>query len=209
MIAERAGIDLRTFRYLYVLLSSHVHALPMSFYRMEGDGPGRGLPNPVEENYSALCMSLATSLLVRSRDEFCAMFIEHRQSPEPTAQVDETPKFPDLAIGEEKVVAVSDQLAFRWRQTADDQLETTYIDSMSGDAVLERVDHENGDVDLVWADPVYWTFIVNGGPATEASIEQALALPHAHRIDHVRRQILFKTAETYSSEATEDEPVSC
>ncbi len=41
-IAERAGIDRSEFRFLYVLFSSHVHALPMSFYRIGGDNIERG-----------------------------------------------------------------------------------------------------------------------------------------------------------------------
>lgn len=59
-IAERAGIQKARFRYLYVLLSSHVHSLPMSFYRM-GNGleaRGRGVPSPIEENYTSLCLCL-------------------------------------------------------------------------------------------------------------------------------------------------------
>jgi hypothetical protein len=37
-IGERVGVDKQTFRWLYVLLSSHVHGLPMSFYRIGGGG---------------------------------------------------------------------------------------------------------------------------------------------------------------------------
>ena len=69
-IAERAGVEKKLFRWLYVLLSSHVHSLPMSFYRI-GNGEeerGRGLPSPVEENYTSLCHSLATTFLTATRD---------------------------------------------------------------------------------------------------------------------------------------------
>jgi hypothetical protein len=196
LIAERAGIDLRTFRWLYVLFSSHVHALPMSFYRIGGDNPdrGRGLPSPPEEDYSALCLSTSATLLVASRDEFQAMFAEHKPSVPAEPETAQEPEPPALVSGEEAIHDVSDDIAIRWRRSAEDVLATTYIYRGTGDAVLERIDHENGDVDLVWADPVFWTFTVNGGPATEALLERAIAGQHAHRVDHVRREILIKTA---------------
>lgn len=198
VIAEKAGIALPTFRYLYVLLSSHVHALPMSFYRIGGDHPdrGRGLPSPVEENYSALCMSLSASLLVASRDEFQAMFADHLPSEqdEPDPSEDTEPESPTLAIGEEHTFDASPHIALRWLRTADDTLSITYLHRGTGDPVLERVDHDDGTVALGWADPVFWTFTIDGEPATEASLERATTRPHAHRIDHHGLRILIKTA---------------
>jgi hypothetical protein len=74
-IAVRAGVELHQFRWLYKFLSSHVHGLPLSFYRMgRFDDRGRGLHNPVEDNYTCLCISFALTLLVRSRDEMRALF---------------------------------------------------------------------------------------------------------------------------------------
>jgi hypothetical protein len=210
-ISERAGIDLRTFRWLYVLFSSHVHALPMSFYRICGDNPdrGRGLPSPPEENYSALCLSLSATLLVRSRDEFLSMFAEHKPSKpaEPATADQREPSA--IAVGEETILDVSDDVALRLRRPAEEVLETTYIYRTTGDPVLERVDHENGDVDLAWVDPVFWTFSVNGRPATEALLERAFAGNHAHRVDHLRREILVKTALHNDHQETPDEPPLC
>lgn len=77
-IAVRAGIEIKQFRWLYKFLSSHVHGLPMSFYRMgQFDGRGRGLHCDVEDNYSCLCVSFALTLLVRSRDEMKQLFTRH------------------------------------------------------------------------------------------------------------------------------------
>lgn len=76
-IGERAGIDRKDFKLLYVLFSSHVHGLPMSFYRI-GEERGRGLPTPTEENYTTLCLSFALNLLVRMRDEFRVMFVDFK-----------------------------------------------------------------------------------------------------------------------------------
>lgn len=72
-IGVRAGVDLRTFRWLYRLLSSQVHGLPMSFYRMS-ENRGRGVHSGVEEDYTNLCLSLCLSLLVAARDEMTNLF---------------------------------------------------------------------------------------------------------------------------------------
>lgn len=82
-IASRAGIDVHTFRWLYKLLSSHVHGLPMSFYRMgRMDEPdrGRGVHSEVEEGYTQLCLSFSISLLVAARDEMERLFKEVRNT---------------------------------------------------------------------------------------------------------------------------------
>ncbi len=74
-IAVRAGVELHQFRWLYKFLSSHAHGLPLSFYRMgRFDDRGRGLHNPVEDNYTCLCISFALTLLVGARDEMKALF---------------------------------------------------------------------------------------------------------------------------------------
>ncbi|MGD0275080.1 MAG: DUF5677 domain-containing protein [Syntrophales bacterium] len=73
-IAVRAGVKQQIFPWIYHLLSSHVHGLPMSFYRMGDSERGRGVHSEVEENYTSLCLSLCTSLLVKSRDEMKRLF---------------------------------------------------------------------------------------------------------------------------------------
>jgi hypothetical protein len=72
-IAEAAGIGREVYRFFNVLFSSHVHGLPMSFYRL-GDGRGQGLPHPVEEHYSALCFSLCSTLMTATRDDVKSLF---------------------------------------------------------------------------------------------------------------------------------------
>jgi hypothetical protein len=76
-IAEPAGVPLTQFRLLYKFLSSHVHGLPMSFYRLGDDSRGRGVYWNVEDNYSALCVSFVHGLLVASRDEMRELFGSH------------------------------------------------------------------------------------------------------------------------------------
>lgn len=73
-IASRAGVDIHTFRWLYKLLSSHVHGLPLAFYRMGEQERGRGVHSEVEEGYTQLCLSFAISLLVAARDEMESLY---------------------------------------------------------------------------------------------------------------------------------------
>jgi hypothetical protein len=79
-IASRAGVDLRTFRWLYRLLSSHVHGLPLSFYRMGEQERGRGVHSEVEDGYTSLCLSFSVSLLVAARDEMDKLFAKVREA---------------------------------------------------------------------------------------------------------------------------------
>lgn len=58
-IAARAGIDVHTFRWLYKLLSSHVHGLPLAFYRMGEQERGRGMRrNGPHVRRSERCLTL-------------------------------------------------------------------------------------------------------------------------------------------------------
>jgi hypothetical protein len=199
VIAERAGIDLQSFRWLYVLFSSHVHALPMSFYRIgqEGDDRGRGLPSPSEESYSALCLSLTATLLVATRDGIHRLFEPYKtMPPPPEPDVSEIPDNPPaLAIGEEHLHDASDTLAIRFKRTDEAVYTTTFIYRPTGEEILERDDSEDGGPSLKYFDPYFWNVRLNGGSTTGEALEQALALPHAFRIDYPARQLLFKTAE--------------
>jgi Family of unknown function (DUF5677) len=69
-IASRARIDLRTFKLMWKFMSAHVHALPLSFYRMVGNERGRGVQTPAEEAYTKLTISFALVLLVGAREEY-------------------------------------------------------------------------------------------------------------------------------------------
>jgi hypothetical protein len=74
VISEKAGVSVSEFRLLYRFLSSHVHGLPMSFYRMGEDGRGRGVYCGVEDGYSTLCVSLVHGMLAASCNEMRQLF---------------------------------------------------------------------------------------------------------------------------------------
>lgn len=69
-IALDTGMELRTFKMLWRLMSSHVHSLPFSFYRVGENERGTGVQTVVEENYTSLMLTFALTLLVGARDEF-------------------------------------------------------------------------------------------------------------------------------------------
>lgn len=193
-IAEKAGIELSVFRWLYVLFSAHVHALPMSFFRIGGDFPdrGRGLPSESEEGYSALCLSLAAALLTATRDEMHDLFagLTSAAVPEPDEVAGE-PK--EMAIGAEIELNPSREIALRVKRTGEEEFHTTYVHRPTGENVLERVELSEGGVELRYVDPFFWTFKLNGEPVTERALEEALTKPHAQRIDHNTREIHLKT----------------
>lgn len=68
-IAISAGIELRTFKMMWQMMSSHVHALPFSFYRV-GETRGTGVQSEVEEGYTTLLLTFVLSLLTSARDEY-------------------------------------------------------------------------------------------------------------------------------------------
>jgi len=73
-ILERAGLAKSTYRYINTVFSSHVHGLPMSYFRMAEENRGRGLPSPAEESSTTICLSLASVLMTATRDEMYEIF---------------------------------------------------------------------------------------------------------------------------------------
>lgn len=73
-IAEKSGTSVNTFRWLYRLLSSHAHVLPMSFQRMHFQERGRGVHSEIEEGQITLCLSFTTDLLAEARGEMEGLF---------------------------------------------------------------------------------------------------------------------------------------
>lgn len=199
-IAEQTGLEKTQFRYLYVLLSSHVHSLPMSFYRM-GDSDadrGRGLPSLIEENYTSLCLSLACSLLVETRDEVHALFeglAEQKEQPDPQLaeiHISEVLTQPGkFAVGEVAEIFQSKDIRVEARRVNDDELEITYFHLPSNDIVLRRSQGELG-VYLQDIDPFYWSVEVDGKAATEAMIEDVGSGQYAFKVDHINRKLGFK-----------------
>jgi hypothetical protein len=80
-LLDKAGLEKSTYRWLHILFSTHVHGLPMSYYRLGEQNRGRGLSSPVEEGYTIICHSLACVLLTASRDEIKSLF-DGLQRPE-------------------------------------------------------------------------------------------------------------------------------
>jgi hypothetical protein len=202
-LAERAGLLKGTFRWLYVLFSSHVHALPMSFYRM-GTGEnerGRGLPSPTEEGYTSLCVSLVCSLLVKTRDEMSTLFGDLAAPPADKAEAEPVPwqdsdvadARSELAIGESATVGETEDLTLSVVKRGEDDFELVYTHRPTADVVLRRIDSKD-EAALQDLDPFFWTVLLNNGPATEAQLER-IDGRYAFRVDHAARTVHFKTDE--------------
>lgn len=196
-IAEKAGIAVNHFRWLYVLFSSHVHGLPMSFYRIGGDNTerGRGLPSPVEDSYSSLCLSLASTLLVRTRDELHQLFEGLRQPVEEStdSEIAEQQVQDGLQVGQSATFDATEDIRMVFTRTAENLVDIVYVHRPTGEVVLERSDSEDEGAELKWFEPVFWSVSLNGKPATEQALVKAMEEPHAFRVDHVEHSIILKT----------------
>lgn len=200
-IADQAGIERSRFRYLYVLLSSHVHSLPMSFYRLGGDEEerGRGLPSPIEENYTSMCHLLAAALLTATRDEVHRLFAGLRKrgnEVDPAAleeQIEELVSTPDnFPVGETAEMFNSDEIKIVARRVSKERFEFSYYHLPSECLVLTRIEGEQ-DVYLQDVDPFFWAIDVNGAAATESIVERVGKCPYAFKVDHINRRLAFKT----------------
>jgi hypothetical protein len=80
LMLEKAGLEKETYRFFHVLFSSHVHGLPMSYFRMGEQDRGRGMPSEVEQGYTTICLSLAATLLAATRDEDHELFKTRKQA---------------------------------------------------------------------------------------------------------------------------------
>lgn len=211
-LMEKAGMEVETFRMLYILFSTHVHALPMSFYRLGGDNPerGRGLPSPAEEGYSSLCLTLAATLIVASREEMHVLFEGLEQDPayvamqqaegadgQPAGEAEdgdaEAEAGADLKIGESASVDVSEDIRITYMRAADDEIAVAYVHRPSGETVFEGIISEAEGLQFDSFDPYYWEISVDGERTTLAAVERMIAAEFLMRIDLEGRRILFKT----------------
>lgn len=204
-IAEKAGVEKTKFRWLYVLLSSHVHALPMSFYRI-GEERGRGLPTPIEENYTSICLSLASTFLVSTRDEIHFLFrdfkaradeiieCENRKALEALADLEAktmSAASDGMKVGETKVLLTTEFMTVEVTLIQETTVEVRYLDAKSGAVVLQSTESEKGTfLDLY--DLYYWTFMLNGERVTNDQMSFIDGNDFAFKADPHTRTLHFK-----------------
>lgn len=198
VLAERAGMEIDTFRWLYVLFSTHVHALPMSFYRIAGDTQerGRGLPSPIEQHYSSLCLALAATLTVQTRDEFQTLFagLTPAENAPPLEAGDEPDDGELLAVGTEDGFEIDEELRLTRKRVSDDLLLVSYFHMPSGALVFEGEISETGLMFNSF-DPYFWRVFINEMPVTHPQVEAMLNGDFLMRLDLPTRRILFKTRD--------------
>jgi hypothetical protein len=201
-IGEKAGVERSLFRWLFILFSSHVHGLPMSYYRIGTgeDERGRGLPSTIEENYTCLCLSFAGQLLVYTHDEMETLFGESSKAPVNDAgaaekiNVEEALKTEDsFKIGETRTILDDGVLRIELTMTDGDIMTAVYYHIPTNEPVLRRVisDSETGG-DLEFYDQTYWRVLVNGKPATDSFLDGVASKRMAYKVDHTTRTLMFK-----------------
>ncbi|MCH5489580.1 DUF5677 domain-containing protein [Pseudomonas syringae] len=198
-IGERVGVEKARFRWLYVMLSSHVHGLPMSFYRIGAgdDERGRGLPSQTEESYTSLFLSFTMTLMVGARDELHELFeglVPEQPEKSPTAPIPDVEAITDeMQIGE--TLAIHDDGSIRIEVTRESESAVTvvFVDVTSAQPVLRQQESEDKGRSLEWFDPFFWQVTINGAPATKTTFEELQESPYAFRVDVDAREVLFKT----------------
>lgn len=208
VIAEKSGMEKKFFRTQYVFLSSHVHALPMSFYRISPGNPdrGRGLPSRVEEEYTVMCLSLAAALLAMTREDFAKLFdgIEPRalEHPRGDANIELAPSVEQqslMAIGESIRLMETELLFVDATRKTEDLFEIVYRHKSTGTVVLVRRVSEIQGSSLYDMDPMFWTVRVNGKPVPESVLLASAPGDHTFKVDPHSMSIDFKFATDTSS----------
>jgi len=201
-IGERAGVEKSLFRWLLILFSSHVHGLPMSYYRIAvGEQErGRGLPSSAEEGYTSLCLSFAAQLLVKTHDEIEVLFADSVKQPvlnmttaeeqNPEAALASKEGFP---VGEAKTISKTDTVRIEVTRTAEDVIRIVYYAVPKDEIVLRRVLAEKAeDSALEFYDRTFWNVLVNGMPATDTFLDGIVDKRMAYKIDPNKQELHFK-----------------
>jgi hypothetical protein len=164
------------------------------------DDRGRGLPSPIEENYTSLCLSLACSLLVHTRDELHVLFkglAKPKEAQFNSQEIEETimkvsnqpDQFPAGSVIE---IFRSEEVRIEVKRVDFENIEIGYYHASSNALVLTRYAGEGGFA-LADIDPFFWTLEVDGLPPTEEMMEQLGETRYAFKVDHLNRKIAFKT----------------
>lgn len=196
-IAEKTGTPRETFRWMYTFLSSHVHSLPFSFYRMglEDSERGRGLPSSVEVTYTSMCLSLCSSLLKGAIIELECLFKDIAPEPIENCQeaIEEVIPSEDT-IGKTHTIFENEAIKIVVYVESETKIISTYLSARDNSVVLERVS-ENDSWVVTSIDPTFWRIDINGQPVTYKTLDEYLNsnVPSAHQVDHENLCFRIKT----------------
>jgi hypothetical protein len=199
-IAEQTGMTVSDFRYFHVFFSTHVHGLPMSFYRI-GEDRGRGLPTELESSYTAMCLGLTANLVIECIAEMEELFKDALKDREMEAEVavvcppEPAPNLQEmahgLAQGEVKQVYESAMIRIEAVGLSETEAALIYFEPIMGEKVLRESIAETGR-SLAFVDPVYWNIDVNNEPVTDRLLDELIQADHLFKIDLSARQLRFK-----------------
>lgn len=197
-VAVDAGMTLSEYRFFHVFFSTHVHGLPMSFYRV-GEERGRGLPTEVESTYTALCLSLTTNLVMGCIEEMESLFadaikdreVEVEAAGEPEGVPDASEMTHGLAVGDVKPVHESATIRIEAVGLTDTEATLMYFEPIMGEKVLRSLVNAHGE-SLAFVDPVYWNIDVNEEPVTDRLLDELIQAAHLFQVDVAARRLRFK-----------------
>ncbi|MFC3608454.1 hypothetical protein [Stutzerimonas tarimensis] len=177
----------------------------MSFFRI-GEERGRGLPTPVEEGYTSICLSLASTFLVKTRDEVHSLFRdykaradeiierENREAIEAIETLEAKTKVAasdGMKVGETKLLLSTETMTIEATLVQEDTVEVRYRDAKTGAIVLQSTESEAGTyLDLY--DLYYWTFMLNGERVTNDQMSFMDGNDFAFKADPHTRTLHFK-----------------
>jgi hypothetical protein len=185
----------------------------MSFYRLGGGHPerGRGLPSSAEEGYSALCLSLAASLIVVTRDEVHALF--KGLTPDAAATVpddeqvspDEEARDAELEVGETASTNLNEEIRLMRKRIDEDEVEMSYLHRATGEMIFSGTVSAAKGLQFEYIDPYYWQISIDGATTSRSAVERMVENEFLMRVDVEERRIFFKTREPLA-EPNEGQP---
>ena len=199
-IAEQAGLKVSEFRFFHVFFSTHVHGLPMSFYRI-GEERGRGLPTEAESGYTAMCLELTASLVASCHAEIEVLFKDSMDEHETAVKAASVPEVlpgstemaQGIAAGEVKRVYESERLRIDAVGMTDDEAALIFFEPSMGEKVLRSIVTAESE-SIAFVDPVYWNIDVNDEPVTDRLLDELVKSNHLFKIDLVAKRLRFKVS---------------
>jgi hypothetical protein len=173
----------------------------MAFLRVGLGGPprGTGLPSPIEEGHTSLCLNLVAKWLNEVANTYDEMFENTAPSTSPApikvVEGDAAESIDSsnlgLTIGEEKTIYSDAVLSVIYKRIGESAGTIEYRTVNGGELVLARDISETGGITEI--DPAFWTIDLDGACASSSRLDAAMRGEHLEKVDHCSRTIRIKT----------------
>ena len=177
----------------------------MSFFRI-GEERGRGLPTSAEVGYTSMCLSLASTFLVNTRDEVYSLFRDYKARADEIIERENRDAIEaiqtleaktratasdGMKVGETKLLLSTEIMTIEATLVQEGTVGVRYRDAKTGAIVLHSTESEAGAyLDLY--DLYYWTFMLNGERVTNDQMSFMDGNDFAFKADPHTRTLHFK-----------------